>query len=79
MEILKCNNLSASYEGDAVLGSLSFTVNEGDYLCILGETARAKVLLSNACWVSKKPTAEILSSAADLNIPTSDTSHSIRK
>ena len=45
MEILKCNNLSASYEGDAVLGSLSFTVNEGDYLCILGENGSGKSTL----------------------------------
>ena len=45
MEILKCDNLSASYEGDAVLSSLSFAVNEGDYLCILGENGSGKSTL----------------------------------
>ena len=36
-KILECDKLSASYDGTKVLSELSFSLNEGDYLCILGE------------------------------------------
>lgn len=41
MSIIECKNISVSYDGVAVFDNLSFTVNSGDYLCIVGETARA--------------------------------------
>ncbi len=43
--ILKCENLTAKYDGMTVLENLSFTVNEGDYLCILGENGSGKSTL----------------------------------
>lgn len=45
MNILTCENLTASYNGVTVLDSLSFAVNEGDYLCILGENGSGKSTL----------------------------------
>lgn len=45
MEILKCDKLSASYDGINVINSLSFSINEGDYLCILGENGSGKSTL----------------------------------
>ncbi len=45
MEILKCDGLTASYDGNKVLDSLSFSINEGDYLCILGENGSGKSTL----------------------------------
>ncbi len=43
--ILKCEDLKATYDGMTVLENLSFTVNEGDYLCILGENGSGKSTL----------------------------------
>ncbi|MBQ8297940.1 MAG: ATP-binding cassette domain-containing protein [Ruminococcus sp.] len=45
MEILRCDNITASYDGMNVLSSLSFAINEGDYLCILGENGSGKSTL----------------------------------
>ena len=44
-EILKCEDLTASYDGMNVLSSLSFALSEGDYLCILGENGSGKSTL----------------------------------
>ncbi len=44
-KILECSGLSASYDGKSVLNKLSFTLNEGDYLCILGENGSGKSTL----------------------------------
>ncbi|NMA06571.1 MAG: ABC transporter, partial [Ruminococcaceae bacterium] len=37
MALLICTNLTLGYEGKKVLENLSFSVNSGDYLCIVGE------------------------------------------
>ena len=44
-KILECSGLSASYDGKSVLNKLSFSLNEGDYLCILGENGSGKSTL----------------------------------
>lgn len=44
-EILKCDSLTASYDGMNVLSALSFAICEGDYLCILGENGSGKSTL----------------------------------
>lgn len=44
-KILECDSLSASYDGKTVLSGLSFSLNEGDYLCILGENGSGKSTL----------------------------------
>lgn len=37
MKLITCENLTLGYEGKAILSGLNFTVNSGDYLCIVGE------------------------------------------
>lgn len=43
--MLKCNNLSVGYEGHSVLENVSFSVEAGDYLCVLGENGAGKSTL----------------------------------
>ena len=43
--ILTCDNITASYDGVDVISGLSFAINEGDYLCILGENGSGKSTL----------------------------------
>ncbi len=40
-----CNNITVGYEKKAVVKDLSFTVNKGDYLCIVGENGAGKSTL----------------------------------
>lgn len=53
--ILTCDKLTASYDGLNVLTSLSFTINEGDYLCILGENGSGKSTLVKCLLGIKQP------------------------
>lgn len=45
MSIIKCSNLKMGYEGKIVIEDMSFSVNEGDYLCIVGENGSGKTTL----------------------------------
>ena len=45
MELLKLTDVSVGYEGKAVASHLSLTLNEGDYLCIVGENGAGKSTL----------------------------------
>ena len=45
MALLKASNLKLGYEGKTVVDSLNFTVNNGDYLCIVGENGSGKTTL----------------------------------
>lgn len=45
MSQLSIHDLAVGYEGRAVLENLSFCVNEGDYLCIVGENGSGKSTL----------------------------------
>ena len=45
-EIIRCENVSYSYNGKIALRNVSFSVNEGDYLCILGENGSGKSTLA---------------------------------
>lgn len=45
MALLACRELCLGYDGREILHSLSFEVNEGDYLCIIGENGSGKSTL----------------------------------
>lgn len=45
MSLIKVENLSMSYEGNRVVDNLSFSVENGDYLCIIGENGSGKTTL----------------------------------
>jgi zinc transport system ATP-binding protein len=45
MALIACRNVSFAYEGAAVIESLSFEVNAGDCLCIVGENGAGKSTL----------------------------------
>ncbi len=45
MNIILCENLSISFDKTPVLKDLSFVVDEGDYLCIVGENGSGKSTL----------------------------------
>ena len=45
MAILTCDNLSFGYEGRALIRSLNFAVQAGNYLCIVGENGSGKSTL----------------------------------
>lgn len=45
MAQLTCKNLTLGYEGDVLVRNLSFEVNKGDYLCIVGENGSGKSTL----------------------------------
>lgn len=45
MALLTCQDLSLGYEGKTVISGLNFSVNKGDYLCIVGENGSGKSTL----------------------------------
>ena len=45
MKLLSVDNLAVSFDGRQVFSDLSFEVNQGDYLCILGENGSGKTTL----------------------------------
>ncbi|HIQ79843.1 MAG TPA: metal ABC transporter ATP-binding protein [Candidatus Scatavimonas merdigallinarum] len=45
MPLFTCRNVAMSYDGNVVLRNLNFTINQGDYLCIVGENGSGKTTL----------------------------------
>ena len=45
MSLLTCRELSLGYEGRAIVRGLNFTVERGDYLCVVGENGSGKSTL----------------------------------
>lgn len=54
-KILECVTLAARYDGSNVISGLSFSLNEGDYLCILGENGSGKSTLVKCLLGIKSP------------------------
>lgn len=48
MALIECSNVSLGYEGKPIVTGLNFEVNEGDYLCIIGENGSGKSTLMKA-------------------------------
>jgi len=55
MAQLSCKDLHLGYDGTAVLTDLSFDVNAGDYLCIVGDNGSGKSTLMKAVLRLKSP------------------------
>lgn len=55
MALITCENLALGYEGREILSGLSFEVNEGDYLCILGENGSGKSTLMKTVLGLRQP------------------------
>ena len=55
MSLLKCENLSFAYDGVTVVSDLNFTVEEGNYLCIIGENGAGKSTLIKGLLRLKRP------------------------
>lgn len=45
MSLLTCENLTLGYDGRAIISGLNFSVDAGDYLCIVGENGSGKSTL----------------------------------
>ena len=45
MPQLECRNLSLGYDSKAIVSNLNFSINKGDYLCIVGENGSGKTTL----------------------------------
>ncbi len=55
MALIGIENLTLSYENMTVIKDMSFEVNAGDYLCIVGENGSGKSTLVKALLSLKKP------------------------
>jgi len=55
MPQLSCQNLTFGYEGEKIVNDLSFDVNAGDYLCIVGENGSGKSTLMKTILKLKTP------------------------
>lgn len=54
---LICRGLALGYENQILISDLNFTVNEGDYLCIVGENGAGKSTLMRTILRLQKPLA----------------------
>lgn len=55
MAQLTCENVSLGYDNKTILSNLSFSVNSGDYLCIVGENGSGKSTLMSTMLGLQKP------------------------
>ena len=55
MAFIECRNVSFSYEGNLVISELNFSVNRGDYLCVVGENGSGKSTLIKGILRLKQP------------------------
>ena len=57
MALITCQNLCLGYDGREFLHGLSFAVNSGDYLCIVGENGSGKSTLMRTILGLQRPLA----------------------
>jgi zinc transport system ATP-binding protein len=57
MPLITCQNVSFAYEGNIAVSGLNFSVESGDYLCIVGENGSGKSTLIKGLLRLKVPSA----------------------
>ncbi|MCL1854856.1 MAG: ATP-binding cassette domain-containing protein, partial [Clostridia bacterium] len=57
MRLIACKDAAFAYEGHTVVSGLNFTVNSGDYLCVVGENGSGKSTLMKGLLRLKSPSA----------------------
>ncbi|MGN0458772.1 MAG: metal ABC transporter ATP-binding protein [Eubacterium sp.] len=55
MALIECKNVALGYDNKIVLDNLNFSVNSGDYLCIIGENGSGKSTLMKTILGLKTP------------------------
>ncbi len=60
MALLRCTDLSFAYDGRTVVEGVNFEIEQGDYLCIVGENGSGKSTLMRGLLGLKKPSAGII-------------------
>ena len=60
MALITCTSVSLGYEGNPIVENLNFTVNQGDYLCIVGENGSGKSTLMKTLLGLKDPMKGIM-------------------
>lgn len=55
MALLTCSNIALGYEGKKIVEDINFSVNTGDYLCIVGENGSGKSTLMKTLLNLKTP------------------------
>ena len=68
MSLITCENLTLGYEGKAILSGLNFSVNSGDYLCIVGENGSGKSTLMKTLLHLQSPMSGSIILGDDLKI-----------
>ena len=60
MNILTVQDLALGYDGQTIADQISFTLNRGDYLCIVGENGSGKTTLMKTLLGLQKPISGII-------------------
>ena len=55
MDLITCKDLTFSYDNKIVVENINFSINQGDYLCIIGENGAGKSTLVKGLLKLKKP------------------------
>lgn len=80
MSQLNVENLAVGYEGNAVCENINFDINEGDYLCIIGENGAGKSTLMKTLLGLIPPVSGKIAKGEGINgigyLPQQDTSQS---
>lgn len=59
--IIEIKNLCASYNGHVALDNITFTIKEGEYVCLIGENGSGKsTLIKTIVGLNKKDSGEII-------------------
>ena len=67
MALITCKNLSLAYEGKTIVTDINFSIDKGDYMCIVGENGSGKSTLMRTLLGLKTPFSGEIIFGDDLN------------